>query len=50
MYTKYEFNKYYLGGEVIEEPIHVKVDLNQCGTAFLYGEDGNMTGFIFLFL
>lgn len=47
MYTKYEFNKYYLGGEVIEEPIHVKVDLNQCGTVFPHGKDGNMTGFIY---
>ena len=47
MYTKDEFNKYYTVGEAIEEPIYVNIDLNYCGTGFIYGMDGNMTGFIY---
>lgn len=34
MYTKDEFNKYYLAGKAIAEPIHVAIDLHSCGTTF----------------
>lgn len=46
MYTKDEFNKYYLAGKAIAEPIHVNIDLQSCETTFYCDEDGNMTGFI----
>ena len=47
MYTKDEFNKYYLAGKVIAEPIHTRVDLHSCDTIFYCDKDGNMTGFIY---
>lgn len=47
MYTKDEFNKYYLAGKAIAEPIHVAIDLHSCGTIFYYDKEGNMTGFIY---
>lgn len=36
MYTKDEFNKYYLTGKAIAEPIHVDIDLQSCKTTFIY--------------
>ena len=47
MYTKDEFNKYYIAGKAIAEPIHVAIDLHSCGTTFWEDSDGNMTGFIY---
>ena len=47
MYTKDEFNKYYVVGEAIEEPIHTKIDLHSCNTFFYSDADGNMTGFFY---
>lgn len=47
MYTKDEFNKYYLAGKAIAEPIHVDIDLQSCDTTFYCDEDSNMTGFIY---
>lgn len=47
MYTKDEFNKYYLAGKAIAEPIHVAIDLHSCDTIFYCDKDGNMTGFIY---
>ena len=47
MYTKDEFNKYYLAGKAIAEPIHVDIDLQSCETTFYCDEDGNMTGSIY---
>lgn len=47
MYTKDGFNKYYVVGKAIAEPIHVDIDLHSCETIFYSDADGNMTGFIY---
>lgn len=49
MYKKYELDKYFIDGELIDTPIYTKVDLNQCDTDFFSDSNGNMTGFIFPF-